>query len=437
MMIVVLIPLAVWTVAGLIALWPKDVGSHVNTEGTSYGVAGVSYPTGRVTNIARISCEGVAGSSSGVNTQVCANLSVQLLGGDDQGKTVVVPVTNAIYTSGISIGQRVTLVRIPPIDGQPAQYSFSDFSRGTPLLVVTLIFVAAVILVARWRGFATLLALAFAGVILVTFVFPALVSGSNPILVGLTAASAILFVALYAAHGLNVRTTTALVGSLAALLVTALLGWIAVRWTHLTGITAEDDYVLVASAPDLLLSSVVMCGIILAGVGVLIDVTLTQASAVWSSADTEPSARRLFAKAMRTGREHAAANVSTIAFVTLGAALPVLLLLVVYPRPLLEMLQTEQFADELVRILVASTGVVLAIPLTTAIAVALVRLSRGAPQPRKTKAEAGVTGPPDADAEPTPRQRRWRRGKDEFEDIDDFSDLREPAEETRRPPRRS
>ena len=120
-----------------------------------------------------------------------------------------------------------------------------------------------------------------------------------------------------------------------------------------------------------------MCGIILAGVGVLIDVTLTQASAVWSAADSEPSARRLFAKAMRTGREHAAANVSTIAFVTLGAALPVLLLLVVYPRPLLEMLQTEQFADELVRILVASTGVVLAIPLTTAIAVALVGSSRG------------------------------------------------------------
>ena len=198
MMMVILIPLAVWTVAGLIALWPKDVGSHVNTEGTSYGVSGVSYPSGRVTNVARISCEGVAGSSSGVNTQVCANLSVQLLAGDDQGKTVVVPVTNAIYTSGISIGQRVTLVRIPPIDGQPAQYSFSDFSRGTPLLVVTLIFAAAVILVARWRGFATLLALAFAGVILVTFLFPALVSGSNPILVGLTAASAILFVALYA-----------------------------------------------------------------------------------------------------------------------------------------------------------------------------------------------------------------------------------------------
>ena len=135
-MMVVLIPLAIWTVAGLIALWPKDVASHIDTEGITYGVVGVSYPTGRVTNVARISCEGVPGSTSGVNTQVCANLSVQVLGGEDTGKTVVVPVTHVIYASGISIGQRVSLVRIPPIDGQPAQYQFSDFSRGTPLLVL-------------------------------------------------------------------------------------------------------------------------------------------------------------------------------------------------------------------------------------------------------------------------------------------------------------
>ena len=167
-MVVVLIPLAVWTIAGLIALWPSDVRSHINSEGSTFGVPGVSYPAGRVTNVARISCEGVPGSTSGVNTQVCANLSVQVLDGDDQGQTVVVPVTAAVHASGISIGQRVSLVRIPPIDGQPAQYQFTDFSRGTPLLVFTLIFVAAVILVARWRGLAALLGLGVAGLILVT-----------------------------------------------------------------------------------------------------------------------------------------------------------------------------------------------------------------------------------------------------------------------------
>ena len=240
-MVVVLIPLAVWTIAGLIALWPKDVRSHINSEGITFGVAGVSYPAGRVTNVARISCEGVPGSTSGVNTQVCANLSVQVLGGEDQGKTVVVPVTHVIYASGISIGQRVSLVRIPPIDGQPAPVSVLRLQSRY----------AAARLHPHLRGggdpgraLARLRGAARARrrrLILVTFLFPALVSGANPILVGLIASSAILFVALFAAHGLNVATTTALIGSLAALLAhRRRLGFIATRWAHLTGIATEE-----------------------------------------------------------------------------------------------------------------------------------------------------------------------------------------------------
>ena len=208
---------------------------------------------------------------------------------------------------------------------------------------------------------------------------------------------------------------TALVGSLAALLVTAALGWVATRWAHLTGITAEDDYVLVASAPDLLLSSVVMCGIILAGVGVLIDVTTHPGVGRVAAADTEPSARRLFAKAMRTGREHAAANVSTIAFVTVGAALPVLLLLVVYTAP-----AARDAADRAVRRRTRPDpgrlhGVVLAIPLTTAIAVALGQTEPGGAETAEDQTRAATApAPSDADrgdppaAPVAPRQGRVR-----------------------------
>ncbi len=426
LMFVVLIPLAVWTIAGLIALWPSNTESHVNREGTNFGVAGVSFPTGRVTNVARISCEGVAGSTSGTNTQVCANLSIQVTSGEDQGKTVVVPVTHVIYASGIDIGQRVTLLRIPPIEGQPAQYQFADFSRGAPLLVFTIVFAAAVILVARWRGFAALVALAVAGLILVTFTLPALISGTNPILVGLISAAAIALVAIFAGHGLNIGSATALVGTIGGLVITAILGWIATSWAHLTGVASDSDYTLASAAPDLLLSSAVLCGVILAGLGVLIAVTTTQARTVWRLADSERSARRLFTRAMRTGREHATANVATIAFATIGAALPILLLLVVYGRPLTDMLQTEQFADIVLRILAASTGIVLAIPLTTAVAVVFVRLTRAPVKARKSR--SGRTDGDELDAE-APRQRRRRRS--DFDDID-FSDLREPVEQ---PPR--
>ena len=449
-MIVVLIPLLVWTLVGLIALWPRDVASHLNTNNATANIPGVTYPTGRVTNIAAMSCEGMAGSTPGVESGTCANLTVEVLEGDERGRSVEVQLTDAVYASGVAVGQQVKLIRVPAGDGQPAYYQFADFERRTPLIVIALLFGVAVVVVARWRGFASLIGLGFAAFILVAFMFPALISGANPVLVALVGSSAIMFVVLYAAHGFSARTTTALLGTQFGLLLTAGLGWLATRWAHLTGVTAEDDYVLAGAAPDLSLTSVVVVGIIIAGLGVLNDVTITQASAVWELADTDPDSPRLFSRAMRIGRDHIASTVYTIAFATAGAVLPVLLLIVIYERPIFEVLQTEQFAGELIRTMVGSIGLVLAVPLTTAIGVAVVRATGTTggqlfPRLRRTPATAGAgvdagdsrtdasagaepgagtgTDPQDGPGE-APAGRRARRAAADS-DLD-FSDLRDP-----------
>ena len=383
-LVVVLIPLAIWTVVGMIALWPGNISSHVNPEMAGYNVEGVTYPSARITGLAQISCEGLSGSTPGVSDTRCANATAELLDGDDQGKSVTVPLSDAIYSSGVKVGQEIILIRVPPEADRPAEYQFSDFERRTPLIFFTVLFVLVVIAVARWRGFASLIGLGFAGFILVKFMFPALVAGSNPIMVGLIGSSAIMFVVLYATHGFSARTSTALVGTLFGLILIAALGYAATRWAHLTGVAAEDDYVLAAAAPDLTLTSVVLCGIIVAGLGVLNDVTITQASAVWELADEGLSQRHLFSRAMRIGRDHIASTVYTIAFATAGASLSVLLLIAIYDRPLLQVLQTEQFAGQVIATLIGSIGLVLSVPLTTAVGVAVVRASRsiGTPTPR-------------------------------------------------------
>ena len=377
-LIVVLIPLAIWTVVGLIAFWPGDISRHVNSDVAGYSVPGVTYPTARITGIKEISCEGLSGSTPGATDARCADVTSELLEGSDKGKAVTVPMTAAIYSSGVKVGQVIKLVRVPPAGDQPAQYQFSDFQRSTPLLVMALIFALVVIVVARWRGFAALIGLGFAGFILVTFMFPALIAGSNPIMVGLIGSAAIMFVALYAAHGFSARTTTALVGTLFGLILIALLGYATTKWAHLSGVAAEDDYVLAAAAPDLRLTSVVICGIIVAGLGVLNDVTITQASAVWELADQGATHKYLFSRAMRIGRDHIASTVYTIAFATAGASLSVFLLIKVNNRPVLDVLLTERFAAEVLSILVGSIGLVLAVPLTTAVGVAVVRASGSA-----------------------------------------------------------
>jgi len=436
--------LAVWTVAGLIALWPEDVTSQINRHVVGQSVPGVSYPTARITEVVEASCEGLPGSTPGVSDERCANVTAELIEGDDQGQRVTVSLTAAIYDAGAEVGQRIVLIRVPPVDGQPASYQFSDFERRTPLLVLSLVFAAVVVGVARRRGLLSLIGLGFAGFILVKFMFPALVSGANPLAVGLIGSSAIMFVVLYAAHGFNARTTTALVGTLFGLILTATLGWAATRWAHLTGVAAEDDYVLAAAAPDLRLTSVVICGIIVAGLGVLNDVTITQASAVWELADGSSDRRKLFSRAMRIGRDHIASSVYTIAFATAGAVLPVLLLIAIYDRPLLEVLRGELFAGEIIRTLVGSIGLVLAVPLTTAVGVAVVRASDrgsggaaapGSPAPAGGASALDPTPPSATGAEgptetPSRRSRgllRRRGGEEEFEDT--FADLRDPADD--------
>ncbi len=392
-LVVVLIPLAIWTLVGLIVLWPGDISDKVNPDlAGGYNIEGVTFPSARITELKQISCDGLPGSTPGVSDLKCAEAVAKIMEGDDKGLVVSVPLTEAVYSSGVKVGQVIKLTRVPPMDDQPAQYQFADFERRVPLIVFTALFAIAVVVVARWRGFASLIGLCFAGFVLVKFMFPALVSGSNPIMIGLIGSSAIMFVVLYAAHGFSARTSTALVGTLFGLILIATLGYAASRWAHLTGVASEEDFVLSAAAPNLRLTSVVICGIIVAGLGVLNDVTITQASAVWELADEGRGQRHLFAKAMRIGRDHIASTVYTIAFATAGASLSVLLLISIYDRPMLQVVQSEQFAGEIIRILVGSIGLVLAVPLTTAVGVAVVRASRSAVAPVQRHHSRGVGG---------------------------------------------
>ncbi|RHA44120.1 YibE/F family protein, partial [Cellulomonas rhizosphaerae] len=137
---------------------------------------------------------------------------------------------------------------------------------------------------------------------------------------------------------------------------------------------------LMSYAPDVRLRAVLLCGMVLAGLGVLNDVTITQASAVWelNAASPDASRRQLFSRGMRIGRDHIASTVYTIVFAYVGATLPLVLLVSISDRAILDALQNGELAEEVARTLVGSIGLVLAIPLTTAIA-ALVVHSAPAP----------------------------------------------------------
>jgi uncharacterized membrane protein len=376
-----LVPVVAALVVGAVVLWPHNTLKAAELEGVTGDVKGTIYVSARTDRVTPFDCQGV-GSGPGTTVR-CAHLAVTVTSGPDEGKRVKVDIQPTDLKSGIQPGDGLRLARFRAIGGLPASYVFVDFARSGTLIGLTVAFALLVVVVARFRGLAALLGLVLSFVVLITFMIPALLAGENALAVAVVGSAAIMFVLLYLAHGISIRTTTALIGTLFGLGASAALGTWAVGAAHLTGAGNEDNLTLSAVAGHVQLSGLLLAGVIVASLGILNDVTVTQASAVWElrAANPHTSPGRLFSGAMRIGRDHIASTVYTIVFAYAGAALPVLLLINISQRPLETILTGEAIGEELVRTLVGSIGLVLSVPLTTAVGVALVRFARGSTLP--------------------------------------------------------
>lgn len=273
----------------------------------------------------------------------------------------------------IAAGDRIRVLRVSQATGG-APYVFVDLVRGPPMALLAAVLGVLVLAVARLQGIGALAGLVVSVCGVLVFTVPALLEGRPALPVTLVTASALMFALLYLAHGVSIRTSTAVLGTLGGLVATGALAARATGTTHLTGLSGEHALDLRSLAPGADLRGILLCGMVLAGLGVLNDVTITQASAVWERRALSPTStwRGLFARDMRIGRDHIASAVYTVAFAYLGAALPLVLLVVMSDRTLLDSLTSGEIAEEVVRRLVGSFGLVLAIPLTTAVAAALV-----------------------------------------------------------------
>ena len=294
--------------------------------------------------------------------------------GQDKGKTNQLRLAGPAASAGISPGDSLSVMRLDTPAGP--QYSFMGVYRTHMIGVFAALFALVVLAVARWKGLFALIGLAIAGAVLLLFMLPSLVCGNPGVWVGLVAGAAIMFVVVFIAHGFSLRTCAALAGTLGALAISTGLGAIAVYAGRLSGFTDETELGLAARVPGLDFRQLAVAALVLAGVGVLNDVTITQASAVWELRAAAPHYSRwaLYRAGMRIGRDHIASTIYTIVFAYAGAALSTLLLLVMfYNQSLASLLASEDIGAEALRTLASVTGLVIAVPLTTAIAAAAVK----------------------------------------------------------------
>lgn len=283
------------------------------------------------------------------------------------------------------------VVAYEPSAPKDLQYSVTDANRKLPLTLLAVIFAVVVVVIGRMRGIMALVALAISFVILNFFILPAILQGSNPLLVAVVGASAIMLIALYMCHGLSARTSVAVVGTLLSLVLIGLLGSVFIDWAVLTGNTDDSTGLIHGLYPSIDMSGLLLAGVIIGSLGVLDDVTVTQTSAVWELHEANPTMgwRGLYRAGIRIGRDHIASVVNTLVLAYAGAALPLLLLFSIAQSSVGTVANSELVAEEIVRTLVGSIGLVAAVPVTTALAALVVAADRegGTPVPAQPAAD--------------------------------------------------
>lgn len=301
----------------------------------------------------------------------CIQSVIAINSGPNAGTSTVLEFSQGPGQPNLVAGEHVRIFR--QVDQQGAtSYGFYDYERAVPLAILAAVFAIVIVAVAHWRGLRALAGIVVAFAVLVVFMLPALRDGEPAVPVALVASSAILFAVIYLAHGVSLRTSAALLGTLTAMLLSAGLSWAAIEFTHLTGLSQEQNNEVAAYMGHVSIKGLLLAGFIIGSLGVLNDVTITQASAVFELAHLSHGSRRqVFLRGMRVGSDHIASTVYTLVLAYAGSSLPLLLLFSVADRSLSDVLTSEGVAIEIARSAVGGIALALAVPLTTAVAAAL------------------------------------------------------------------
>ena len=268
-------------------------------------------------------------------------------------------------------GTKVIVNYTKDFEGNDLFY-ITDYVRRGSLLWLFIIFVFLVTVVAKWRGLTSLLGMGASFLIIFKFILPKILAGSNPILIAIIGSLFIIPITFYLSHGFNKKTTVAVAGTVIALIITGILAGIFVESAKLTGFASEEaGFLQVAKQGSVNIKGLLLAGIIIGVLGVLDDITVSQSAVVLQLKRANPKLRfeELYKRAMDVGQDHISSMVNTLVLVYTGAALPLLLLFIDNPHPFLEIINYEIIADEVVRTLVSSIGLILAVPITTIIAV--------------------------------------------------------------------
>lgn len=308
-------------------------------------------------------------------TTIVQSINVKILDGSDAGLSVTIDNDYTTLESGDVVYVTHTT---NTLDGSD-YYFVADVYRLPALYMLIGLFVFCVFIFGGKQGIRGLLSLIGSLFIILYVLIPAIIHGYPALLVSIGISSLIIIVGSYITHGWNRTTTSAVIGMIITIIMTGLLAYASVKFAHLTGMSNEESVYLNFNTHGIInLRGLLLGGIMIGLLGVLYDVAIGQAVAVeeLAHAGAHLSRKELYQRALRIGREHIGALVNMLAIAYVGVSLTLLLLYSTSDSDWRTMLNREIFATELVRIMVGSIGVILAVPITTLISVLRIKTKK-------------------------------------------------------------
>ena len=272
-------------------------------------------------------------------------------------------------------GQKFYLDYMKTIDGRE-YYLVREVDRRGSMAFVALLFIGAVLLFGGVQGARSLISLVGSLLAIMYVLVPALIAGVSPVLVSIVVAGVVLFFAIFFTHGFNKGSLVAFVGTVGAVIATGVLAYLAIGLTSLTGFSSDETaYLNLNTGGQLNFVGLLLAAIIIGALGALDDIAVTQVAVVRELREANSALTKweVYRKALRVGKEHVGALVNTLVLAYTGAALPLILLFSLSESSIVSIVNREIFATEILRALIGSIGLILAVPLTTLLAVLWIR----------------------------------------------------------------
>lgn len=314
--------------------------------------------------------------------QIYQKLQLKINNGKLLGRTIIIE-NGKIPLSYVPLYKINDSVYVEKINAPSEKevFAITDYARSTPLYILFIFFVILTIFIGRIRGALSLLGMVISFATIFFYILPNILSGKDPVLIAISASLFFIPITFYLSHGINGKTTSAVIGTVITLIITGFMASVFTDLVHLSGFSSDEaSFVQTFTHGILNMKGLLLAGILIGTLGVLDDITISQSAVVYKLKETDNSLHfgEIWSKSMDIGKDHIASMVNTLVLVYTGASLPLLILFLNSTVSFGDAINYELLAEEIVRTLVGSIGLILAVPITTFISSYLVEF-------RKTK----------------------------------------------------